>query len=131
MSTTSYINEKTVYLALRDIFKDQDAEVRQIRAIRRLITIHQGRENVAELVNICGMDVLCDTARALLRDGVFASASKASQRFPELCHSTHSPEMQYEDGEVWRRSDLVRYTSQVKEDKLPLPKYDLGKVVTG
>lgn len=77
-------DERVVYLALKPVFKGQDAEMRKDKAVRKLIKKHETQKDVADLVREHKFEVICNTARTLLCEGIFASTLKAKIRFPEL-----------------------------------------------
>lgn len=77
-------DERVVYLALKNVFKGPDAEVRQPKAIRKLINKSQKQAGVADLVRAHNIDVICNTARTLLTEQVFGSTLRAKIRFPEV-----------------------------------------------
>lgn len=77
-------DERVVFLILKNVFKGQNAEVRQPRAIHKLIKEHQKLDAVADLVREHNFDIVCNAARVLLCDDIFASTLKAKIRFPEL-----------------------------------------------
>ncbi|KAJ6436286.1 retrovirus polyprotein [Purpureocillium lavendulum] len=77
-------DERVVYLALKNVFKGQNAGARQNNAIRKLIKQFNSQEDVAYLIREHNFDGVCNSARALLCDEVFESTIKAKIRFPEL-----------------------------------------------
>lgn len=97
-------DERVVFLALKNVFKGQNAEVRQPKAIRKLIKEHQKLDTVAGLVREHNFDVVCNSARILLCDDIFASTLKAKIRFPELfdLSPTQSAEKEASEAEAAR-----------------------------
>lgn len=77
-------DERVVYLALKNIFKGQAAQYRQQKIVSKVIRKHQKEDEVADLIRAHGLDIVCNSARTLLSDGIFESALKAKIRFPEL-----------------------------------------------
>ena len=77
-------DERVVYLAFKNVFKGQEAGIRQIKAVKKLVQENRQQENVAGLLDGHGLDVVCNSAKTLLNDEVFASTLKAKIRFPEL-----------------------------------------------
>lgn len=78
------LDERAIFLALRHVFRGQNAEVRRPRLIRKLIQEHQGQGPIADLVRRHHIDVLCSAAQVLLSQEIFSSALKAKLRFPQL-----------------------------------------------
>ncbi|KAI1125915.1 hypothetical protein F5Y10DRAFT_221587 [Nemania abortiva] len=77
-------DERVVYLALKNVFKGANAEVRQLKVVRKLITKSQNDADVADLINAHNIDTVCSLARTLLTEGIFESTLKAKIRFPEV-----------------------------------------------
>lgn len=81
-------DERLVYLALKNVFKGPDAQLRIAKKIRKLIQRHldddDGDAEVRALVAEHNIDNVCNTAKALLQDEIFASTLKAKIRFPEV-----------------------------------------------
>ncbi|KAI0805229.1 hypothetical protein GGR55DRAFT_285014 [Xylaria sp. FL0064] len=77
-------DERVVYLALKNVFKGLDAEVRRLAAVRKLITRQQTDTDVSHLIKAHNIDIVCNIARTLLADGIFESTLKAKIRFPEV-----------------------------------------------
>ncbi|KAI1825219.1 hypothetical protein F4861DRAFT_211200 [Xylaria intraflava] len=77
-------DERVVYLALKNVFKGPNAEVRQLKAVRKLVTKSQDTSDVAHLIKAHSIEVVCTIARALLVEEIFASTLKAKIRFPEV-----------------------------------------------
>ncbi|KAI1755342.1 hypothetical protein F4782DRAFT_488194 [Xylaria castorea] len=77
-------DERVVYLALKNVFKGKNAEVRRLAAVRKLITQNQKDSDVSGLINGHNIDIVCQMARSLLTEEVFESTLKAKIRFPEV-----------------------------------------------
>ncbi|KAI0114084.1 hypothetical protein GGR51DRAFT_505449 [Nemania sp. FL0031] len=77
-------DERVVYLALKNVFKGPNAEVRQLKVVRKLITKSQQDADVADLINAHNIDTVCNIARTLLTEEIFESTLKAKIRFPEV-----------------------------------------------
>lgn len=73
-----------VYLALRNIFKDQHVQLRKRKRIRNLIQIQPQERAVQQVLHKYGLDVVVSTARVLLADGIFESDIKAQSLFPDV-----------------------------------------------
>src|SRR6266536_4951135 len=79
-------DERLVYLALKNVFKGPDAQLRNAKKIRKLIQKHldNGDAEVRALVAEHNIDNVCNTAKALLQNEIFASTLRAKIRFPEV-----------------------------------------------
>jgi hypothetical protein len=79
-------DERLVYLALKNVFKGPDAQLRIAKKIRKLIQKHldNGNAEVRALVAEHNIDNVCNTAKALLQDEIFESTLRAKIRFPEV-----------------------------------------------
>ena len=75
---------RVVYLALKNVFTDNMAKVRQPRIISKAIKNHEAQDPVTDLLREHNFEAICNSARDLLQHGVFASTLKAKIRFPEL-----------------------------------------------
>ncbi|KAI0976311.1 hypothetical protein F4678DRAFT_416629 [Xylaria arbuscula] len=84
MKDNNIPDERVVYLALKNVFKGPDAEMRRLAAVRKLITKRKEDSGVADLVNAHNIDTICNMARTLLTEGIFESTLKAKIRFPEV-----------------------------------------------
>lgn len=63
----------------------QNAQVRQNKAIQKLIRDHKGQEDVADLVRQHNYDFICKSPRNLLCDEISTSTLKAKIRFRNDC----------------------------------------------
>ena len=77
-------DERLVYLALKDIFRGADAQLRRPKKVRELIQKHQRRTDVRNLIQEHNIDNVCNAAKVLLEQQVFESTLKAKIRFPEV-----------------------------------------------
>jgi len=77
-------DERVVYLTLKNVFDGSNAEVRQPKAIRKLINESNKKRDVADLIRAYTLDTICNTARILLTEQIFQSTIKAKIRFPEV-----------------------------------------------
>lgn len=78
-------DERLVYLALKNVFRGADAQLRTAKKIRKLIQKHLDRDaEVRALVAEHNIDNVCNTTKALLQDEIFASTLRAKIRFPEV-----------------------------------------------
>ena len=114
-------NERVVYLALKNLFKGKNAEVRNNKAIRRIIKQYEKQESVADLVREHDVEVICNSARSLLCDEIFASTLKAKIRFPELFELSNakSAERHVSEPEATRHeADAIEHALQGHWDDL-------------
>ena len=77
-------DERLVYLALKNIFKGQDAQVRTPKPIRKLIRKHENAPDLRELIAEHTMDNVCNAAKTLLERRIFESTLYAKIHFPEV-----------------------------------------------
>ena len=84
MENQTLLDEEAVYLGLRNVFRGANARLRQEKLIRMAIKKQRCREDVQKLIDQCGINALCTSAKGLLKNGIFASTAAAMIRFPEL-----------------------------------------------
>ncbi|KAB5516962.1 hypothetical protein GE09DRAFT_1159085 [Coniochaeta sp. 2T2.1] len=84
MGSKIHPDERVAYVALKNVFKGSDAEVRQLPKIRKLILNNQEQHNVANLIKAYNIDTVCNTARTLLTERIFESTLEAKICFPEV-----------------------------------------------
>lgn len=77
-------NERLVYLALKGVFKGNNAKLRREKKVRKLIEAHKNQPNIQNLIQEHNIDSLCHVAKALLEAQVFESTLNAKIRFPEV-----------------------------------------------
>lgn len=79
-------DERIVYLAFKDIFVGPDAELRSAKKIRTLVQKHFNSrdQDVRRLVDAYNIDVVVNTVKSLLQEGIFSSTLRAKIRFPEV-----------------------------------------------
>ncbi|KAK5019734.1 hypothetical protein BJ546DRAFT_1057918 [Cryomyces antarcticus] len=77
-------DERLVYLALKNIFKGIDAQMRKPKKTRELVQRHQHCTDLRDLIHEHNIDNVCNMAKALLEQQVFESTLKAKIRFPEV-----------------------------------------------
>ena len=75
------LSKEEAYLRLKRVFKGELAKVRKGKAIRNAIEKHAGHPEVRELLWEWPFDEVCDRAKELLKDKVFASEDKAQAYF--------------------------------------------------
>ncbi|KAH6637488.1 hypothetical protein C7974DRAFT_142230 [Boeremia exigua] len=78
-------DERTIYLAFKDVFKGPDARLRTDKAIKRRIRKYRTRsEEIQALLKEHNIDNVRNSVKALLEGDVFASTLRAKIHFPEL-----------------------------------------------
>ncbi|KAB5511395.1 hypothetical protein GE09DRAFT_1015037, partial [Coniochaeta sp. 2T2.1] len=100
MSNKTLPDERVVYLALKNVFKGPNAEVRQLKKIQKLILMNQQQGDVASLIRAHNIDTVCNTVRTLLIEQIFASTLKAKIRFPEVFDVSPTQSAEREASEV-------------------------------
>lgn len=108
-------DERVVYLALKDIFKGQNAQVRKSKTVSKLIRQHKTQESVANLLQEYNFDNICSLSSNLLGAEIFDTTLKAKLRFPELFDPspTQSAEKEASEAEAAQyEADAIRHASQ-------------------
>lgn len=114
-------DERVVYLALKSIFKGQNAQVRKNKTVSKLIKQHKTQESVANLLREYNFDIVCGLASTLLSAEIFDSTLKAKVRFPELFDPspTQSAEKEASEAEAARyEADVIRHALQLGSEEL-------------
>jgi hypothetical protein len=74
-------DERLVYLALKNTFKETDAQVRKTRKVRELITKKQHNVDVKNLIREHSPDNVYNVAKALLEQQILESTLKTKSGF--------------------------------------------------
>ena len=114
-------DERVVYLALKNILKGHNAQVRKSKAIAKLIKRHRTQESVANLLREYNFDIVCNLAANLLNAGIFDSTLKAKVRFPELFDPSpaQSAEKEASEAEAARyEADAIKAAIQTGSEEL-------------
>lgn len=78
-------DERTVYLAFKNVFKGIDAQTRTDKTIKKKIQKHEdGSEEIRALLQEHNLDNVRKSIKTLLEGDIFGSTLKAKMRFPEL-----------------------------------------------
>lgn len=100
MAKKNHPDERVVYLALKNVFKEIHAGIRQPKAIHKLVTKHKKYTEVADLIREHDMDTVCNVARILLTEQIFESTLKAKLRFPEVFDMSPAQSAEWEASEA-------------------------------
>lgn len=84
MATENTNDNGAVYMVFNNIFKGQDAQIRKLASIKRLVTKHQKEPLVAQLLEEYSAPIIYEKLKRLLGDHIFESTLKAKDEFPEL-----------------------------------------------
>jgi len=121
--TKNQPDEKLVYLALKNIFKGNEAQVRKAKKVRELMSKRQHNNDVKNLIRQHNFDNVCNVAKALLEKQVFESTSKAKIRFPELFEvsAAQSAERSASEAKAAKtEADAIRVTGEGQRSGRPL-----------
>jgi hypothetical protein len=78
-------DERTVYLAFKNVFKGPDAQTKSDKKIRKKIKKYESHsDEIRALVHEHNIDNVGNSVKVLLDGAIFASTLKAKIRFPEL-----------------------------------------------
>lgn len=108
-------DERVIYLAFKNVFKGQNAAVRNAKPVRKLIQKHQNQHDIKPLVREHNLDALCSLTQNLLAQEIFSSVLKAKLRFPELFNPspTQSAEKEASEAEAARNeADAIEQVVQ-------------------
>lgn len=124
-------DERVIYLAFKNVFKGQNAEVRNAKPIRKLIQKHQHQHDVKQLVREHSLDRLCSLSQSLLAQEIFSSVLKAKLRFPELFNPspTQSAEKEASEAEAARHeADAIEQVTQSSRGADQYPVHSLTEM---
>lgn len=114
-------DERLVYLALKDIFRGGDAQLRRAKKVRELIQKHQNRASVRDLIQAHNIDNVCNVAKVLLEHQVFESTLIAKIRFPEVFEVSpaQSAEREASEAEAAKtEADAIRDAAEGRQEVL-------------
>lgn len=78
-------DERTIYLAFKDVFKGPDVQPRSEKTIRKKVRKHKNsNEEIKALVKEHNVGNVAKSVKVLLEGDIFASTLKAKIQFPEL-----------------------------------------------
>lgn len=114
-------DERVVYLALKNIFKGDHAQLRNKGRILKLINKHKTDTDVEGLVREHNIDIVCNVAADLLAQDIFLSTIKAKIRFPEVFEVSpaQSAERSISETEAARTEvDAIRDAAEGRQEGL-------------
>lgn len=76
--------EQAVYVALKSVFTGENAKVRRLPVVKKMISQRKTDPTIATLIKQHGNETLSTVASSLLSNGIFESTLKAKVRFPKL-----------------------------------------------
>ncbi|KAF3036235.1 hypothetical protein E8E11_002719 [Didymella keratinophila] len=113
-------DERTVYLAFKNVFKGPDGNMRSDKKIKKKIQKHEnGSDEIRALVHEHNIDNVGNSVKALLEGDIFASTLKAKMHFPELfdVSPAQSAERAASEAEAIRAEmDAMRDVSVAQQD---------------
>ncbi|ETN45756.1 uncharacterized protein HMPREF1541_09589 [Cyphellophora europaea CBS 101466] len=77
-------DERSVYLAFKNVFKGPEAQIRTSKKIRKLVQNHQNETDIRDLITEYNHDNVCNSIKSLLEQQIFESTLKAKLKFPEV-----------------------------------------------
>lgn len=104
-------DERLVYLALKNIFKGTNAQLRGPKKVQNYIEKHQNEDGISTLITEHNIDNVRNCAHKLMKEGVFESTLKAKMRFPEVFEISpaQSAEREASEAEAARsEADAIR-----------------------
>ncbi|MCJ1247646.1 hypothetical protein MMC30_004861 [Trapelia coarctata] len=103
-------SEKRIFLAYRAIFDANNAQIRQNKAIQRVVSQH--RTSSRSLLQGLGEKHVLRTLKSLLERGVFGSEFEARRAFPDLFTTSPAQDVQHNASEA----DAARSEAEALED---------------
>lgn len=127
-------DERLVYLALKNIFKGGNANLRRLKRIRELVLSHQNNGDVRSLIEEHNVDNVAQTAKLLLEDGIFASTMQARIRFPEVFQVSPAQSAERSASEVEAaksEADAIKHAAEGHPAKWTMASNDAREEVKG
>lgn len=115
MASCHEIDDLSVYVALKDIFKDKNSQLRDTAKIRKLVVKHENNNSIAKLIKPHGIEAVIKSTHALLTEQVFSSVQKAESKFPSIRNPPIQQEQKAPTGESTKPSVTIEKPSM--EDK--------------
>lgn len=110
--------EQRVFLSYRAVFEGNNAQIRQPKAIKKLVSKH--RESARTLLQSLGENQVVDTLKTLLERKVFQSELEAKLTFPKLFTISASQSVQH----IASEADAARSEAEALDDVASLHGYD-------
>lgn len=120
MANKTHPDERVVYLALKNVFKGSNAEIRRLSPIRKLIQKNQKQPDIANLTRAYDLETICSTVRTLLTEEIFTSTLRAKIRFPEVfdVSPAQTAEREASEAEAARHeTTAIQDMAQAHEDR--------------
>lgn len=102
--------EQRIFLAYRAVFEGNNAQIRQAKAIKKLVSTH--RQSARTLLQSLGEKQVIDTLKALLERKVFQSELEAKLAFPNLFTISPSQSVQH----IASEADAARSEAEALDD---------------
>ena len=116
-------DERVIYLALKDIFRGPDAQLRKSKKVRELIQKHQHCADIRDLIEEHSFDNVYSVTKVLLEQQVFESTLRAKLRFPEVFEVSpaQSAEREASEAEAAKtEADAIRDAAEGRQGVLAL-----------
>ncbi|GAB7349903.1 hypothetical protein MBLNU459_g0593t1 [Dothideomycetes sp. NU459] len=125
-------DERLVYLAFKNVFKGNDAQLRKSKRISELIEKHQKNPDIKSLIKRHGVDNIRVTVKALLEENIFESTLQAKLRFPDIFEVTPGQSAKREASEAKAAKTEANAMKEAAQggDMRPLETGGAGKVDT-
>ncbi len=91
-------DQQRIFLAYRALFHGQNGQVRQPKAIKRILV--SNKQSTSPLVRSFGFDKVVSVLKGLLERGVFSSELKAKLAFPVLYETSPEQDARREASDV-------------------------------
>ena len=105
-------DQKRVYLTYRAIFNGSNAQIRQPKAITKVVSQHRKSTPCQNLLKGLGEKQVVDSLKDLLGREIFASELKAKLEFPDLYEASEAQDAQHNASEA----DAAKTEAEVLEN---------------
>ena len=105
-------DQQRIFLAYRALFEGQNAQVRQPKAIRKVL--RSRKKSSSPLVQSLGLDKVVSVLKGLLERGIFSSELKAKLAFPILYETSPEQDARHEASDTGAAKEEAEALQEVE-----------------
>ena len=105
-------DQQRIFLAYRALFEGQNAQVRQPKAIRKIL--NSSKKSASPLVQSLGLERVVCVLKGLLERGIFSSEIKAKLAFPVLYETSPEQDARHEASDAGAAKEEAEALQEVE-----------------